>query len=69
MSCIYEFEFDKIHSCFNCPLFYREVGMCMLEEDIRDGCTDRPTDNNRPAWCKLKEVKRWQSCVREDGKS
>ena len=53
---IYQFKYDEIRHCHDCPLFYDYIH---CELDIQDnkyiGYTDSD-DNVRPDWCPLKEL-------------
>ena len=51
----YEFEFDEINCCSNCP-FYYDFMVCLIDDEKREH--DEYTwedDGKRPNWCKLIE--------------
>lgn len=52
---IYQFKYDEIHHCHECPLFYDYIH-CELDCNKEYTAHTDSDDNKRPDWCPLKEL-------------
>lgn len=52
----YEFEYDEIACCGDCPLLYDHISCEIDDGERRWGDYTREPDEGRPAWCPLMEV-------------
>ena len=62
---IYQFKYDEIHHCYECPLFYDYI-RCELDCNREYTAYTDSDDNKRPDWCPLKELNELKPSKPED---